>query len=389
VRVDFYLYATHEVATATPVLTTLRGWGVDAAFVLEPPGRHVALGSVPDPRRGWLDVKDAGLVPLVDDELHATLIDLVATTDVPLVTAPRGDAAVAMTTQGSDWLWRYDGAALVRLSYGVGLVEDSYGHGDVNCGFDLVLAHGAFSAAAIEAAVPDVRAVPAGYPKWARFLRGDCAVHDARERLGLDADRPTLVYAPTWAHRSSLEAMATVLAGLPSRWQVVVKPHHNSLHLEPGRLDALLELVPSTDLSARHDLVPYLTAADVVVTDAVSGAFTESLLASRAVIGLATGSERLHPAARQCAPVLTDVADVPRVLADAPWARYAADAQRWAGALFQASGGYDDERAGLMLLQRAAPRSTRIARRTRTRAGNVARRIRRESTRRAATAGAR
>src|SRR5690606_19318180 len=55
--VDFYLYATHEVATWVPIVSALRERKVDARFVLEPPGRHLVRGSAPDPSRGWRDDK--------------------------------------------------------------------------------------------------------------------------------------------------------------------------------------------------------------------------------------------------------------------------------------------------------------------------------------------
>ena len=379
-QVDFYLYATHEVATAAPILTTLRGWGVDAAFVLEPPGRHLAIGSTPDPSRGWLDRKDARLVPLVDEEMHSTLSELVSASGVPLVASPRRDTTVAITTQGRAWLRRYE-CALVRLGYGVGLVEDSYGHGDVNRGFDLVLAHGAVSSAAIETSVPGTCVDTVGYPKWASFLRGEQGMVQARARLGLDPSRRTLLYAPTWAHRSSLETMANVIAGLRDIWQVVVKPHHNSLHLERRRLDGLSRHVPDTDVWTRHDLVPYITAADVVITDVVSGAFTESLLARRPVIGLATGTERLLPVARECAPVLTDPSDVPAVLADAPWRRFEESARHWSPALFHQSDGHDDELAAQAVQRCAISRRTRLQRRASNHARAVARRLTRQNAR--------
>jgi hypothetical protein len=374
VRVDFYLYATHEVATATPILTTLRGWGIDAVFVLEPPDRHVAVGSAPDPARGWLDEKHRRLTPLVSDEVHATVRALVDRSAVPLVDAPRRSAEIAVTTQSRAWLRAYDGVR-ARIGYGVGLVEDSYGHGEVNRGFDVVLAHGSFSVEAMRVAVPGVHAVPAGFPKWARFLRGERDSRAARARLGLDRDRPTLLYAPTWAHRSSLEAMADVIPDLGDRWQVVVKPHHNSLHLEPGRIDTLLALVPECDEWARHDLVPYVDAADVVVTDAVSGAFTESMLAGARVVGLTTPDDRLLPAAYECAPVLDDPNRLPDVLTCTDWAAYSHTAHRWCRAMFQASGGHDDERAALMLLQAAVSRRVRLGRRTEKHARAIARRI--------------
>jgi hypothetical protein len=373
VRLDFYLYATHEVATAAPVLSTLRRLGVDAAFVLEPPDRHLAVGSSPDPAAGWRNRPRSRLVRLVDEPTVARLRELVAATGLPLVDACRRDADVAVTTQGTAWLRRYS-CARVRLSYGVGLVLDSYGHGAVNRGFDAVLAHGAFSRRAMELRVPGVHVVEVGYPKWAAFRRGELSREEARKALGLAANRPVLAYLPTWAHRASVDAMASVLPRLTGDWDVVVKPHHNSLRFEQARLGALDELVPDVEPLVRTDLVPYLVAADAVVTDAVSGAFTEALLAGKPAVAInpPEGGRHLHPAAFRCAPVVRSAADAADLLAGGPPETDGAEAAWWVDRMFRDCAGHDDEEAAHALLQVAHRPVRRWARHVHNRARRAA-----------------
>ncbi len=373
VRLDFYLYAGHEVATAAPVLTTLRRWGIDAAFVLEPPERHLAVGSSPDPAAGWRNRPRSRLVRLVDEPTFRALRDLVADTGIPLLDACRRDADVAVTTQGTAWLRRYR-CPRARIGYGVGLVLDSYGHGTVNRGFDAVLAHGELSQRAMELQVPGVTAVPVGYPKWVAFRRGEVSRLDARKALGLDPDRPVLTYLPTWAHRASVEQMVDVLPNLTADWQVVVKPHHNSLRFEGGRLGALDELVPhALPPATRTDIVPYLVAADVVVTDAVSGAFTEALLARRPTVALTPAEQLpgLHPAAFRCAPVVTSARGVLHQLADGPVTE-PDEVETWVSRMFRDCGGHDDEEAAFALVQCAQRRGGRLERQVRNRARGAA-----------------
>jgi hypothetical protein len=373
VRLDFYLYATHEVATAAPVLSTLRRLGVDAAFVLEPPDRHLAIGSSPDPGAGWRNRPRARLVRLVDAPTATRLRQLVAATGLPLLDACRRDADVAVTTQGTAWLRRYT-CPRVRLGYGVGLVLDSYGHGPVNRGFDAVLAHGDFSRRAMELRTPGVNAVTVGYPKWAAYRRGEMTREDARKSLGLAPDRPVLAYLPTWAHRASVDAVVDVLPALTRDWDVVVKPHHNSLRFERDRLDPLADLVPDAEPLVQTDLIPYLVAADAVVTDAVSGAFTEALLAGRPTIAITPSGELpgLHPAAFRCAPVVTAAADLLEHLADGPPATEESDVAHWVEQMFRDCAGHDDEEAAHALLQCARRPTHRWARAAHNRARSAA-----------------
>jgi hypothetical protein len=331
------------------------------------------VGSTPDPNRGWVDDKTTRLAPLVDEELRRVLAALVVQTGLPLVDRARRNADVAMTTQGAGWLRRYD-CARVRLAYGVGFTTDSYGHGAVNEGFDVVLTHGDFSVAAISAACPNgPQVVGVGFPKWAAYLRGQVDRAAASATLGIDPDRPTLLYAPTWAHRSSLEMVSEVLPDIARDWQIVVKPHHNSLHLEAGRLDALAPYVrTASTLCAQHSLVAYVAVADVVVTDVVSGAFTESFLAGTPAVGIVTAeaAASIHPAASTCAPLVTSPDELTAALATRDWSEYEPAARKWSAHMFTPLNGHDDERAASALLSCGVDRFTRYRRRT----GNFAHR---------------
>jgi hypothetical protein len=341
---DLYLYSSHEVAVWAPLVVPLRAAGVDVRFVLEPPGRNVARGSAPDPSRGWLDDKRGRLVHLLDDRTAETIRRELATlAEEPL--ARRRPRASAVTTQGSRWLRPYSGAR-IRSMYGVAFVTDAYGHGTINEGFDLVLAHGPFSASQIRANVPSAEVAVVGFPKWASFRRGEVTRDGARRRLGLPGEGPpTLAWLPTWAHSSSLADAESVTA-LADDFEVVMKPHHNTARFEDARLADLGSTV--TVLPSTASLVDLLVAADVVVGDVRSGGFTEGLLADRPVIGLARpgSSGSLHPGAFEAADVCEDVVELPalarRARADDP---PAAGRRRWVPELFGRADGDDAELA--------------------------------------------
>ncbi len=343
---DLYLYSPHEVPVWAPIVGPLRSRGVDVRFVVEPPGRNLARGSTPDPARGWLDVKHERMVDLVDEATESAILrELEAIGEQPL--RRRRLRASAGTTQGSSFLRTYAGAH-VRCMYGVGFVTDAYGHGAVNTGFDLILAHGPFSAAEITARLPDARVAVVGFPKWAAYRRGEVPRQEARHRLGVaPGDRPILAWLPTWAHNSSLDDAAAVTA-LAREYEVVMKPHHNSAKFERPRLSGLADVV--TVVPPTTSLVDLLVAADVVVGDLRSGGFTEGLLADRPVIGLARPEPdsvaKLHPGAAEAADICRDAADLPalarRAVAEDP---HAEGRRRWVPELFGSTRGADAELA--------------------------------------------
>ena len=362
---DLYLYSAHEVGVWAPVVGPLRASGVDVRFVLEPPGRNIARGSSPDPRRGWLDVKGERLVDLVDPPAEALIRDALGSIQEEPLCRRRSGAAGA-TTQGARWLRPYAGAR-IRAMYGVGFVTDAFGHGSVNAGFDVVLAHGPFSASAIGQAAPEVRVAVVGFPKWAGFRRGELSQGEARQELGLVSDgRPILAWLPTWAHNSSLDE-ADALAALASDFQVVMKPHHNSARFESARLEPVRERL--TVLGSTASLVHVMVAADVIVSDVRSGGFTEGLLADRPVIGMARPSSTgtggaLHPGAAEVADICEDASELPGLAQRA----YDADPhrdgrRRWVPELFGTTGGNDADLAAAAIVEAMAARPATPARR--------------------------
>jgi hypothetical protein len=141
--------------------------------------------------------------------------------------------------------------------------------------------------------VTDAQAVVVGYPKLDRLASGQLAGRDVRDRLGLDAIRPTALYAPTYSPASSLHlAGEDIIGGLAGAgFNVIVKLHDRSLDTDPrytagidwrSRMRALER--PGTIVYVEGpDASPYLAAADVMVTDHSSVGF-EYLVVDRPLI---------------------------------------------------------------------------------------------------------
>ncbi|MGH7699861.1 MAG: CDP-glycerol glycerophosphotransferase family protein [Gemmatimonadales bacterium] len=128
----------------------------------------------------------------------------------------------------------------------------------------------------------DPRLVPIGFPKTDGLVDGSLNRRAILERLGLSGRRPVLLYAPTGQKRNSLETMGEeVLRRLRAtkRYDILIKLHDHPRDQSidwPTRLRPLLDR--HTKLVRDLDVVPYLYAADLLITDASSVSSEYSLL---------------------------------------------------------------------------------------------------------------
>ena len=147
------------------------------------------------------------------------------------------------------------------------------------------------AAGALDADSPAIRLI--GMPKVDALVDGSLNREPILASLGLPADRPTVLYAPTWSPASSLNKLGVALLHrlrmMPVN--VIVKLHDRSRDLRPqysGGVDwpAALQthLAPGAAvLASAADICPYLAASDVMITDHSSAGF-EYLLRDRPLV---------------------------------------------------------------------------------------------------------
>jgi len=147
------------------------------------------------------------------------------------------------------------------------------------------------AAGAIDADSPAGRLI--GMPKLDCLFDGSLNRDEVLAQLGIDPQRKTVLYAPTWSPFSSLNSMGFELVrGLcAAGYAVIVKLHDRSRDPEyvhsgginwPARLNSILR--PQGGIVAEgSDASPYLVAADVMITDHSSVGF-EYLLLDRPVV---------------------------------------------------------------------------------------------------------
>ncbi|MGE0448702.1 MAG: glycosyltransferase [Vicinamibacterales bacterium] len=132
-----------------------------------------------------------------------------------------------------------------------------------------------------------------GYPKVDCLVDGSLDRKAILNRLGLRADLPTVLYAPTWSPYSSLNVMGRDVIAALGRLGVnlVVKLHDRSYDATTrgsGGVDwrrAIEELCREhgAHLAREADASPYLFAADALVTDHSSVGF-EFMLLDRPIV---------------------------------------------------------------------------------------------------------
>ena len=132
-----------------------------------------------------------------------------------------------------------------------------------------------------------------GLPKVDALVNGTYDRAQVLAGLGLDPERPTILYAPTWSPASSLNALGTELVAALCRMpvNVVVKLHDRSRDLRErysGGVDWVRRmrhvLPPGRGaLAPAHDISPYLVGADLMITDHSSAGF-EFLLRDRPIV---------------------------------------------------------------------------------------------------------
>ena len=213
----------------------------------------------------------------------------------------------------------------------------------------------------------DVKAALVGYPKMDQLVDGSLDRREIARGLALDPAVPAVIYAPTWSPYSSLNAMGEeILERLTAEGlQVIVKLHDRSYDRRErgsGGIDWAARLAkysthPLVRVVRDADGSPFMTVADVMVSDHSSIAF-EYMLLDRPIVaidrpdliaraGISTDKvNRLRAA--------SDVADDPLAMARAVVAalkrpeRLSPERRRTAGDLFYRPGTATDRAVQLI-----------------------------------------
>ena len=211
-----------------------------------------------------------------------------------------------------------------------------------------------YAAAGLVDAGGDV-AVLTGYPKVDCLVDGSLSREAIAGRLGLDRNRSTVIYAPTWSEHSSLNTVGdqAIAALADAGFNVIIKLHACSyIARGSGGIDWRERLRshagrPNVFVVDDADASPYLFVADLLVTDHSTVGF-EFMVLDRPVVVLHQPAlidhARINPEKaallQSAARVVHDISELPEAVRDElRWpARLSAMRRRLAQDLFYGYG---------------------------------------------------
>ena len=120
-----------------------------------------------------------------------------------------------------------------------------------------------------------------GFPKVDSLVSGTMDRERILRTLNVDPGKTTLLYAPTGGRQNSLEIMGEEVikrVGTELAWNLLIKPHDHP----KNRIDWFSRLAPFENERVRlvrdNDVVPYMYAADLLISDASSVSVEYTLL---------------------------------------------------------------------------------------------------------------
>ncbi len=262
-KIEFYHVDAMEGPNYVPIWKALRDLGVDARLVAVPGEENTA-------EAGWFDYERLA------GEYRQRGISFTELVD---------PAAHAITTQNASILQAYRGLHL-RLMYGMVIYPHVWGLSERSVRpFDAVLTHGPAYTELFTRWKPVEHLPLVGFPRYDDALAGRVSRDKCVRDLALDRARPTVVYFPTWDRNSSLDRFLDGIAALGDEFNVLLKPHHCTIRLEPERMDRISRSGVRV-VEDSFGLPELFMVADVVVADTRSGALTEAFMLGRSTVGV-------------------------------------------------------------------------------------------------------
>ena len=341
-KIDFYHVDAFEVANFEPICRQLRAQGVDANLVAVPGGKNTAAA-------GWFDF----------ERFNA----FCTARGIPYVTESRPDAALGVTTQNAQVLRDY--SFRVRLMYGPIVYPMAWGLQEISVKpFDAVLVHGQSYVECFSGWLSRDRLRIVGYPRCDEYFAGRLLRAAIRERWGVNDKTPVLAFLPTWERNTGFDTFFPALIKLADQYQIVLRPHHCTVRMEPQRMDLMREsgLIILDDA---FDLLEVYAGADVVLSDVRSGSLFEACACDVPAVGLVLDAAEITGwlAANRVdrmVPLCHDPATLEQALEDAMAPAYAAERDAWADRHVAYRDGSAARQAADALIALASPSNPRI-----------------------------
>jgi CDP-glycerol glycerophosphotransferase (TagB/SpsB family) len=166
--------------------------------------------------------------------------------------------------------------------------------------------------------------VEIGFPKIDAFLHSSFDAVSFKKTLGFDNDKKTVLYAPTWSDPKGFSSFArsatAVMRGL-SQYNVIVKPHINTLRYRPWQiLKAVIAKRKNCVIKARSsNVLPFMALSDLMITD-ISSVSQEYLAFDRPLVFIDPKPRGHIPPENtwmwRCGEVVRDVRGIARAVSE-------------------------------------------------------------------------
>lgn len=176
----------------------------------------------------------------------------------------------------------FEKTKIAMIQYGY--AKEPHNYGAWRSLADVCMTYGHYATQKISPFAP---AVSVGNPRYDIWGSKEFH-HDAKEThaKNLDPNKKTILYLPTWGDLSSVDQFLDAVYSLSSKYNVILKMHHNTELLESERKKRVTDGA-IVHYGANDDLLVLLSVCDLVISD-YSGAIFDAIYCKKPVVLLNT-----------------------------------------------------------------------------------------------------
>ena len=170
---------------------------------------------------------------------------------------------------------------LVSLQYG--LAKERHNYGEWRALADMNLMYGPYSTEIVSHYAPSYSVGNLKFDTWQEYVKLYSDKAKLTKELDLDPAKKTLLYMPTWGELGSFDALVKPIASLQSRYNVILKMHHNNDAKVPEWLVTAKKENIKHIYDGSADQLKLLCASDLIISD-FSGAIFDGMFANKPIL---------------------------------------------------------------------------------------------------------
>ncbi|NEY19166.1 glycosyltransferase [Bacillus ginsengihumi] len=177
----------------------------------------------------------------------------------------------------------------VRVMYG--LAKDNWNFSWWNVFYDKILCYGNYDYRKLNI---DDNSVIIGNPKFDKWFRKEFDIERTKEKLLIDENKKTILYAPTYGHLSSIDDWIDDVKALNDDYNIIIKMHHGTAYRESETYRREMIMSSFKNITSDpSDLLSLFAISDFVITDN-SGIIFDAILAEKNILLLNTNYNTSH-----------------------------------------------------------------------------------------------